>query len=220
MNPIKPSIKSEIFPLFLIALSAIASIYFYLNFPEMVPTHWNFAGEVDAYGPRTINAFLLPVVILGMYILFIFIPFLDPKKERYEEFRSTYHNFKNVLVLFMSVLYFIIGFSALGYNIPVGAIIPALIGLLFVFIGSIMGKLKPNWFMGIRTPWTLSSEEVWKKTHLMGGKIFMAAGILMIVSAAMPISFRLPIFILAIILMSLGTVGYSYFVYYQQNHKA
>ncbi len=217
MNPIKPTIKTEILPIFLVVLAIIASFYFYANFPEQVPIHWNVAGEVDNYGSRAIGAFLFPGIILGMYLMFLFLPLIDPKKERYNQFRKVYHIFKTILIALMAAIYFIASLNALGYNIEVGVWVPVLVGLLFIVLGNYMGKIKPNWFMGIRTPWTLSSEEVWNKTHRFGGKMFMLGGLLIALNSFLPVNYRLGVFIVAIVLVLLGTVGYSYVVYLKEN---
>jgi uncharacterized membrane protein len=218
-NPIKPSLKTEIIPLLLIIISIIASFYFYANFPERVPMHWNFSGQVDGWGSKTTGAFVLPIVILAMYVMFLLIPYLDPKKDRYEQFVKVYHLFKDYIIAFMVLVYFVTGLAGLGYNMPVGLIIPIGVGILFILIGNYMAKIKMNWFMGIRTPWTLSSEEVWNKTHRMGGKIFILGGILIMLSGIAPLSLRLPIFILTMILLLFGTIGYSYWVYRSENNK-
>ncbi|MDP2737059.1 MAG: SdpI family protein [bacterium] len=218
-NPIKPTIKSEFIPLALLTLSIFASVFFYNNLPERVATHWNFAGEVDGWGSGQAQAIALPLLTTGMYILFLLLPYLDPKKERYEQFSKIYHIFKNIILSLMVVIYFVIGLNGLGYNLPVGVIIPGLIGLLFIVLGNYMGKIKMNWFMGIRTPWTLSSEEVWNKTHRFGGKMFILAGFLMMAQIFLPLIWRLPIFIISIAGLLFGTIGYSYVLYLKEKKK-
>jgi len=218
-NPIKPTIKTEIIPILLILVSVIASIYFYSQFPDQVPIHWNFAGEVDNYGSKFVGAILMPLIILGVYLLFLTIPYLDPKKERYEQFKKIYHFFKAYFVFFMTAIYFITGLNVLGYNVPVSFWVPFLVGILFVLIGNYMGKIKMNWFMGIRTPWTLSSEEVWNKTHRFGGKVFMLGGILMMPMYFIPMNFRLPLFVFIVALILLGTIGASYVLYRSEQKK-
>ena len=218
-NPIKPSLKTEFIPLLLIILMALAAVYFYNNLPERVAMHWNFAGVVDGYGSGQAQAVALPMVAIGMYLLFLLLPYLDPKKERYEQFSKVYHIFKAIILALLAVIYFIIGLNGLGYNLPVGIIIPGLIGLLFIIIGNYLGKIKPNWFMGIRTPWTLSSEEVWNKTHRFGGKMFILAGLLMMAETIMPNSWKLAVFIAMIVMLLFGTVGYSYIVFLQEKNK-
>jgi uncharacterized membrane protein len=218
-NPIKPTLKTEFLPILLVLLAIMASFYFYFHFPDSVPIHWNIAGEVDNYGSRTTGAFLFPAIILGMYLLFLALPYIDPKKKRYEQFRKVYHVFKNILVFFMVGIYFITSLNALGYRIPVGLWTPLLVGLLFVIMGNYMGKIKSNWFIGIRTPWTLSSEEVWNKTHRFGGKIFIIGGILMMIMYLLPAKLQLILFVFIISFILLGTIGYSYILYRTEEKK-
>lgn len=215
-NPIRPTIKTEFIPLALLILTVFASIFFYNNLPERIATHWNFAGQVDGWGSGQAQAIFFPLLIVGMYILFLLIPYLDPKKERYEQFNKIYHIFKSIILALIVVIYLVVGLNGLGYNLPVGVIIPGLIGLLFIVIGNYMGKIKMNWFMGIRTPWTLSSEEVWNKTHRFGGKMFILAGLLMIAEIVLPMSWKLPVFIIMITALLFGTMGYSYLVYLRE----
>ncbi|MCK5211280.1 SdpI family protein [Candidatus Parcubacteria bacterium] len=216
MNPIKPTIKTEILPVIIVILAIISSFYFYANFPEQVPIHWNVAGEVDNYGSKTLGAFLFPGIILGMYLMFLIIPYIDPKKKRYDQFRKVYHALKTVLVFFMAVMYFIASFNALGYNIRIELWIPIMVGALFILLGNYMSKIKPNWFMGIRTPWTLSSEEVWNKTHRVGGKVFILGGAMIASTIFVPVAYRMIIFFAAIGFIVVGTVIYSYIAYRQE----
>lgn len=219
-NPIKPTVKTEFFPVLLIILTLVSAVYFYNNLPERIATHWNFAGEVDAYGSSKVQTIVLPLALVGMYLLLLLLPYLDPKKERYEQFSKVYHIFKDMILALFVVVYFVIGLNGLGYNLPVGVIIPFLIGLLFIVIGNYMSKIKMNWFMGIRTPWTLSSEEVWNKTHRFGGKIFILSGFLMMAETVLPLSWKLPIFIAMLVILLGGTIGYSYVVYLQEKKKS
>jgi len=108
-NPIKLTLKSEFVSIVLLLLGVVASFYFYTNFPEQVPTHWNFQGQVDSYSSRGFGAFFFPILNIAVYLLFLAIPFLDPKKDRYQEFSQPYHVFKNVLVAFMTLIYFFVG---------------------------------------------------------------------------------------------------------------
>ncbi len=217
-NPITPTFKTEIWPIILIIIAITASFYFYAHFPEQVPIHWNMAGEVDNFGSRTTAAFLFPAIIFGMYLLFLLLPYIDPKKERYAQFRKIYHVFKTFIIFFMVAIYFITSLNALGYKIPVGLWTPVLVGLLFIIIGNYMSKIKSNWFIGIRTPWTLSSEEVWNKTHRLGGKVFILGGALMMLMYFLPVKLRLPLFIIIIVIILLGTTGYSYWLFRKEKN--
>lgn len=215
-NPTKPTIKTEFFPLALLILTAAASVFFYNNLPARIVTHWNFSGEPDGYGSGQTQAIVFPLLVIGMYILFLLLPYLDPKKDRYEQFSKIYHIFKNTILSLIIIIYFVMALNGLGYNLPVGVITPGLIGLLFIVLGNYMGKLKMNWFMGIRTPWTLSSETVWNKTHRFGGKMFILAGLLMIAQIFLPLAWKLPVFIVSLLLLIFGTIGYSYIVYLKE----
>ncbi len=213
MNPIKPTVKTELVSLVLLAVTSIASFYFYNNFPEQVPVHWNLAGEADNYASKFIGAFLFPGIIVLMYLMFLFIPFIDPKKERYQEFLNVYHIFKTVLISFMVFVYFIASLKGLGLGISINIWMSVMIGLLFVMIGKYMSRIKPNWFMGIRTPWTLSSEENWKKTHVFGGKVFMFGGLMIMLTPLVPNSYQSWLFALTIFVLVFGTTGYSLMIY-------
>ena len=213
MNPIKPTIKTEAMSLLLIFVAVTTSFYFYNNFPEQVPIHWNFAGVADNYGSKFMGAFLFPFIIILMYVMFLTLPFIDPKKERYQEFSKVYHIFKTVFVAFMVVIYFIASLKGLGWNIAIGTWTPILIGLLFMLIGKYMSRIKPNWFMGIRTPWTLSSEKNWKKTHHFSGNVFMLGGLMMIVLPFIPVAYQAWLLGIIIVSLALGTTGYSLLIY-------
>ena len=218
-NPIKPNFKTEIIPILVLLITAVSSFYFYYNFPEQVATHWNIAGEADGWSSRVFAAFGFPMIMLGMYLLFFILPYLDPRKNRYGQFRKVYHFFKGILVFFMAFIYFISGFKNIGYNINLELWIPITVGALFMLLGNYMGKIKPNWFLGIRTPWTLSSEEVWNKTHRFSGRMFLIAGLLMMLTGFSPIGLKMPIFVTAMTIILLGTIGYSYLAYRQEENK-
>lgn len=197
-----------------IVLSVIAAFYFYANFPERVPTHWNFAGEIDGYSGSFFGAWFMPAMIIGMYLLFLGLPYIDPKKGHYAGFIKSYHGIKNVMVAFMFILYMAMGAAGLGYDISVGGLIPIGVGLFFVCIGYYIKNVEQNWAMGVRTPWTMESATVWKKTnHLMAG-LMMVAGV-MIASCAYPFPemVKAVIFISAIALIVVVPIVYSYFAY-------
>ena len=124
--------------------------------------------------------------------MFLLIPYLDPKKERYEQFNRVYHIFKNIILALMVIIYFLMCFNGLGYNLPVGIIVPILIGILFIVMGNYMAKLKRNWFVGIRRH-GLCLAKKWNKTHRFGGKMFILAGFLMIAEVVLPISWKLAV---------------------------
>lgn len=210
----KLTLKTEILPIILIIASVILGFYFYSVFPEQVPIHWNFKGEVDNYGSRFVGAFIGPLVLAGLYLLFILIPLVDPRKEKYEQFAKIYKIIRLLIMLAMFSVFLIASLSALGNNIRVEVWVPAIIGFLFLVMGNYFGKIKPNWFMGIRTPWTLSNDEVWNKTHRLGGKLFMLFGIAMMLTPLLPYkeSFWWTL-LLPVLIVALVPVVYSYLLF-------
>ena len=220
MYPIKLSVKSEIVPVMLIVAAWILSLYFYAHFPAQVASHWDFQGKVNGYSSSAGLAFGIPALLTGMYLLFLGLPFLDPKKERYAEFGKIYHYIKAAIILVLFGVYVITGLYNLGYPVQVGIAVPWLIGLLFIVLGNFMGKIKPNWFVGIRTPWTLSSENVWTKTHRFGGFMMMLFGVLIIISPLLSKSLGIAVFVLGIVLVTVGSFVYSYILFRQEREKA
>ncbi len=218
-NPIKPNFKTEWFSVVLIVLAFLAGYYFYQSFPDQVPTHWNFKGEVDGYSKPLVAALLMPLMALGAYLIFLFLPYLDPKKEQYAKFRRAYHAFKDLLVAFLFILFMLTGLNGIGHAINIGFWVPIMIGVLFVAIGLLLDKIKMNWFMGIRTPWTLSSEEVWRKTHKLSSKVLMLSGVLMATTAFVATTWKIVFFVLAIVLIALAMPIYSFILYSQEKKK-
>jgi len=165
--------------LIVILAATIASALIYPRLPEMAASHWNAAGQVDDYMPRFWAAFLMPMVSVGLLLLFLAIPAIDPLKANIAKFRSYYNAFIALIIVFMLLIHAITLAWNLGYaQFNIGtAILPA-IGIIFIFAGVMMMKAKRNFFIGIRTPWTLSSDYVWEETHKLGSKLFIAAGII------------------------------------------
>ncbi len=218
--PIKLSVKSEFVPIILLIASWILSFYFYAHFPASVPVHWNFAGEANRYGSRAEGAFAIPAILTGMYALFLALPWLDPRGERYAEFGRVYHFIKAAIIAVMSGVYAISGLASLGFPVRVNVAVPWLIGILLIILGNYMGKIKRNWFVGVRTPWTLSSENVWNKTNRFGGFMMMLFGLCVIVSPALPQALGMALFILGALLAVVGTLAYSFILYKLERKKA
>jgi uncharacterized membrane protein len=219
MKYLKITPKSEAVPVLFIIATFVLAAYNWQAFPEIVPIHWNLSGQADNFGPGKVSAIGFPLVMVGIYALFLLLPFFDPKQEKYEQFQKPYHIIKAVLVVFCSLMYLATSLYILGYPVRIEQVMPLLIGILFVVLGNYMGKLKINWFIGVKTPWTLSSEEVWNKTHRFSGKLFVLSGFLMMAQAWLPEAWRMPVFIIMIAVLLGGTIGYSYLAYVRQDKK-
>jgi uncharacterized membrane protein len=199
----------------LILFSFIISIYFYPHVPETMATHWNFRGEVNGYMSKLWGLFFMPVLITGLAVLFLAIPRIDPKKENIAKFRKYYDGFVILLIFFMLAVHLQVLLWNTGIRISPNAVLPVGIGLLFYYIGVLMENAERNWFIGIRTPWTLSSDRVWRKTNRLGGMLFRIAGIAAMLGAFFPdLAF---IFILGPALFIAGfTAVYSYLEYQKE----
>lgn len=207
------SIKKEI-PILGIALLPILYLGFVWNsLPENVPLHWNLNGEIDNWGSKYTLiglVFLMPILT---YILMLVIPKIDPKK-RIEVMGGKYDQFKFILVAFMSVLsIFIISISK-NQKLSSPGIIFVLVGILYISLGNYFKVIKQNYFIGIKTPWTLENEEVWKLTHLLAGKMWVIGGLAVVIfSLILPENSNLYFFMGITAIISIVPIVYSYLVY-------
>src|SRR5688572_12616763 len=168
---------TSIIVLSLIAIAFVVGILLWNQLPEQMASHWNVNDEVDGYMPKFCGVFLMPLVTLGMFGLFMVIPNLDPHKANIEQFRSTFNLFIVFIVVFMLYIHGLTLAWSLGYtNFKISSAILPSLGLLFILIGYMLKQAKRNFFIGIRTPWTLSSDSVWDKTHQLGSGLFMLSG--------------------------------------------
>ena len=166
-------------PLWLLIVAALVlGAVVYPQLPERVASHWNYKGEVDGYSSRCWGAFGIPLLTAGIYLGMLLIPLIDPRRQNYEKFAGAYRVIKAVLVIFMTGIHLVVVLNALGFRVPVDKAVMTGVSLLFLIIGNYMGQFRHNYFVGIRTPWTLANEEVWRKTHRLGGRLWVAAGIL------------------------------------------
>lgn len=215
----KFNLKTELPSLLIILIIIFSSFYFYANFPAQVATHWNFRGEADGFSAKTFASFFFPALIIFMYVMFFVLPHLDPKKARYDEFKKAYAIFRHLIVIALGIVYLATGVYNLGYNINIGIITAWTIGLLMIIFGNYMAKIKNNWFLGIRTPWTLSNENVWNRTHRVGRYLFIIFGVVVMIAPFLPETAALILFFGWAIALLIGTFGYSYWAYQQETKK-
>jgi len=162
-----------ILPSLLVMFMFSVSVWLYNLLPVQIPTHWNIEGGVDGYSSKAFGAFFLPEIALLVFLLLMFFPRIDPLKKNFESFRKYYDYFVFVLIVFFFSLHVLILSAARGYSLPIQYFIVPVTAVLFYVIGLMMKKSKRNWFVGVRTPWTLSSDTVWEKTHQVTGKLFL-----------------------------------------------
>jgi uncharacterized membrane protein len=145
--------------------------------PARVPTHFDLSGKPNDWSDKTSLLYLPGALTIGIYVLMLIIPYIDPKK-KIQQMGSKYYNLRFLLTFFFSILAIFILYSSSTGSIKNPNILMGLMGALFAMLGNYFQTLRPNYFIGIRTPWTLESEQTWKKTHLLGGKIWMVGGVL------------------------------------------
>ena len=213
MKKINNLLKKDRFILALIVFGFALGAYFYPSLPNKVPTHWDLQGNVNGYGNRFMGAFSVPLVNLGVYLLFIVLPYIDPKRKNYDSFQSTYQYLKCLLVIFLLGLQITMLLIAKGIVINQSVFIPILISLLFIAIGNVMGRFKFNYFVGVKTPWTLASDEVWRKTHRMAAPVWVIGGILNILLTIFGITFNGIASLIIILVIVIAPVVYSYVIY-------
>ncbi len=180
---IKYTIMSELPMVLLILGSLAAGALLYDSLPDRVPSHWNIRGEIDAYSSRFWGAFGIPLLNAGIYVMMLVTPLIDPRRENYRKFAGAYRVFRTVFVVFMTGVYLLVLASAFGYRIPVDRAVMAGISILFLVMGNYMGQVRHNYFVGFKTPWTLANEQVWQKTHRLGGRLWVAAGAIGLVAS-------------------------------------
>ncbi|CAG0964603.1 MAG: DUF1648 domain-containing protein [Candidatus Methanoperedens sp.] len=169
--------KSEIIIFGIILLYFAIGIYYYPQMPEKLASHWNAQGQVDGYTSKFWGLFLMPIISVGMLLLFILIPRIDPLKSNIQQFRKYFDGFVVLIMVFLFYLYLLTIFWNSGYTFNMITFLSPAFAILFYYSGILIENAKRNWFIGIRTPWTMSSDKVWDKTHKIGGKLFKIAGV-------------------------------------------
>ena len=207
--------KTNIFVLIVITLSFGIGYYFYPQMPHLMASHWGVGGQVNGYVPKFWGLFLLPIMTLALWLLFLLIPKIDPLKSNIAKFRNYFDGFVALIVLFLFYIYCLTLAWNLGWRFDMKQFLAPAFAVLLYSIGSLLGHSKPNWFIGIRTPWTLSSEVVWEKTNRIGAKLFKVAGVLALGALLFPVlSFYF--LVLPIIIVAVFAIVYSYVIYQKE----
>jgi len=177
---------SVIFPIILIIVSFLIAIYFYPFLPDQVATHWGSNNQVNGYSSKAFGLFFMPVLSVFLFFLFISLPKIDPYKKNFDQFKKYFQNFINLIFVFFFYVYLITILWNLGFNFNMIQILSPAFAALFYYAGVLTSHAKQNWFVGIRTPWTMSNELVWDKTHKIGGKLFKLTGLISLLSLILP----------------------------------
>lgn len=205
---------TSIIVLALIATALIAGALLWNQLPEQMASHWNENDQVDGTMSKFWGVWMMPLVTLGMFGLFLLIPNIDPLKANIAKFRPTFNLFIALIVAFMLYMHGLTFVWNLGFqNFKMSAAILPFLGILFIFIGYMLRQVKRNWFIGIRTPWTLSSDSVWDKTHQLGSILFTASGAFAIFGGLFGGMIAFWLLFIPLIGSTLFLVIYSYILY-------
>ncbi len=206
--------RKEWLPLAAIAVSFVIAAIVYQRVPDPMPTHWNGAGVPDGYGSRFVGVLLVPLMSVGIYLMFLVLPRIDPRQANYARFSDTYRFFRSLIILFLLFVYAItlVAVFQPGYQLNSAWMFGG-VGFLLAALGNYMPRVRSNWFVGIRTPWTLSSEEVWRETHRLGGRVFVIGGIVIAISGLLKPEWSTAIVLIGSLALAIIPIAYSYVLF-------
>ncbi len=194
-----------------IVVALIIGAAAYSSLPADIPSHWNAAGKVDDTMPRLQGVIFMPMIMLGMLLMFEAIIWLSPQGFRLDQFKGVVGIIQNVMLGFLLTIYIAQILIGLGKDVQMERVVMIGTGLLFMLMGNYLGKLGKNFFIGIRTPWTLANDEVWVKTHRLAGWLFVIAGLLIFISA--PFGAPIPFLVGGAVLAGIVPAFYSLLLY-------
>lgn len=175
--------RSEIIPVILIAAMFVLAVIAWPQAPDRIPIHWGISGEPDNYAGKVFGLFGAPLISLGIYALIFILPRIDPRRKNYALFWGKYLVIRTIIITVLACIQVVTFLWSTGFDVNMNIAVFMIIGFLLIFIGNYLGKLRSTWFVGIRTPWTLSSKESWNKTHRLGGWIFVVFGLALVIAA-------------------------------------
>jgi uncharacterized membrane protein len=191
----KWSLKREIFPFTILLIMACVSIYYYPSLPDKMPIHFDIKGNINGWAEKYLFFLTQFGIMLGLYFLITFIPFIDPFRKKIESKYGLLLLFRDIIIGFFGFI-FGIGILAAFEGSIRQDLLGVGLGLLLFLTGNYMPKLPRNWFFGIKTPWTLSSEVIWRKTHIVGGWLFAVSGAVIVVLSLLKVPLIVTLFVL------------------------
>ena len=204
----------------LIICATLAGLVLWNQLPDPMASHWGMDDQVNGSMSKVWGVLLMPCIAIGMFLLFLAIPNIDPLKANVAKFRGSFNTFIVLMLVFLTYIYGLtlawnLGFTSIRMS---AAILPAM-GLLFFFIGDMMTRTKRNYFIGIRTPWTLASDTVWDETHRVGGMLFKISGVLALVGIFLPLAIAFWLFFIPVIGTAFFSILYSYIIFRREAHS-
>lgn len=209
--------NKRLIPISMIATSVILWLIFFKQLPDKVPMQWGTDGSVNWYGSKGVAFFVNNGFLIFSYLILALSPKIDPKKKNYQQFSRSYRIILHTTTGLFFVINLFVLFTSLGYQLNLHFFVPVLVGLLLIVMGNYMQTIKPNWFIGIKTPWTLNNEDIWRKTHRLGSKIFILFGFSIIFTIFIPEAIIFPVILISGLITILFPIGYSYYLYRRMN---
>jgi uncharacterized membrane protein len=197
-------------PLLIVVAAFIASAVVFPRLPETMPTHFDISGQPNGWSSRLFGAWVVPLFLLFMWGLVRVLPAIDPRGGNYAKFGGAFEGIIVSIMLFMLGVHIIVLRAALGYPVAMQRVVPIGVGVLLVVIGNLLPRARPNWFVGIRTPWTLSSDRVWEKTHRFGGHVFVVGGTLIVLAGLVMTQWAHIVLVTVTLLCTATVLIYSY----------
>ena len=208
------------YPAFLVAIAFGVSAAVLGRLPDQMVVHWDMAGNPNGWMSRSIGAFFAPFMMLASWAIFRAAPHIDPRRENFQKFAGSYDFIVAAILTLLLVIHLAVLALALGYHVNIGLIAPMLVGILFVVIGNVLPLARPNFMYGIRTPWTLSNDRVWARTHRFGGYSMTIAGLAMIAaSILLPSELGVAVVIGASVASLLAPAVYSYLTWKRETKR-
>ncbi len=207
--------RHDVAAIALMILMVAGGILAYGHLPPVVPTHWGLHGQPNGWSSRLVAVVFPPALTLALWALLLVLPQIDPRRRNYALFIGFYRALRLALVLLMAVLYATALLSGMGYHVSIPTVTTIAVSGLIIFLGNFMGRLRHNWFVGIRTPWTLANEEVWRQTHRVGGRLFVIGGFLPLAGLFFSPAAAFVLLMVGVLGAALLSVVYSYLVYHR-----
>lgn len=202
----------------IIVTQILVSVFTYPFMPDNVPSHWDAAGQVNGYLPKLGNALLFPLMSAGIYLLVRVLMNVGPRLGYQNQRRASIGVVNLIIVgvlLFMLILQLTTSAIALGVAIDISFVVCLSLSVLLMFLGNYMGKLRRNFWAGIRTPWTLASDVVWERTHRLGGWLFVLGGLVGVLMSFVPVlrlwGLMSVLLLIVVILVVYSFVAYQHF---------
>lgn len=204
--------KIEVLSFVVVLATFLVAVLIYPQMPDRIVSHFGLRGEANGYMGKFWGVFLLPTIMLIIYFIFLFIPRIDPKKENIQKFKKYYDFFILAFMLFFVYIYALMIFRNLNYSFNFIQFMAPALALLFYVVGVLLKHAEPNLTIGIRTPWTITNDEVWYKTHKLGSKLFKVVAFICLLGIILP-KYALYFVLLLVIASAVYLVFYSYLEY-------